>query len=35
MFTPNAGAPVVETPVALGETVRLPDVVIFVPLDGR
>lgn len=31
----KAGLPVVETPDVLGETVRAPVVVIFVPLEGR
>lgn len=32
---PNCGVPVVERPELLGATVREPDVVIFVPLEGR
>lgn len=34
-FAPKNGDPVVETPEVLGESVREPEVVIFVPLEGR
>lgn len=34
-MAPNCGAPDVETPDVLGETVREPVVVILLPLEGR
>lgn len=34
-LAPKNGVPVVETPEVLGESVREPDVTIFVPSEGR
>jgi hypothetical protein len=34
-FAPKYGDPVPETPEVLGEIVREPEVVIFVPSEGR